>query len=122
LPQSDKPCRALRQNTDKTKGVLPGYVTGNKNWNDVATLTGYRNLYQSSFESYSSATSFGSQGAAAVAAFACGLWGPCKAVKVGGPVAAGTFLSGYSLSALKDSAKAAVDALDARIQQLDAGC
>ena len=58
----------------------------------------------------------------AVASFACGIFGPCKAVKISGAVAAGTFLSGYSLSALKDSAKAAVDALDARIQQLNSGC
>lgn len=121
-PEGDKACQALRQNTEKTKGALPDYVTGNKNWNDVATLTGYRNLYQSSYESYSAANSSGVQGAIAVAGFVCGIWGPCRVLEVGGAATAGVFLSDTSLNELENSTKAAVDALDARVQQLNAEC
>ena len=46
-PQKEsKACAILRSNTDASKGVLPGYVTGNKNWDNPGTLVGYQSYYQ----------------------------------------------------------------------------
>ena len=48
-PQSEEDvrCRILKRNSEATQGVLPGYVTGNNNWDNASTLRSYRNHYQS---------------------------------------------------------------------------
>lgn len=120
--QSNNACKTLAENADKKKKSLPNYITGNQNWNNINILTGYRDLYQSSFESYSGANGFWVQGAVALIGFACSAWGPCSAVRTGASVTGATFFSSYSLSELKDSSREAVEAIDARIQQLDSGC
>lgn len=102
--------------------MLPSYITGNDNFNDIPTLEGYRNLYQSSNNEYSAVT--GKLGTAIVtgAGIACSLFAPCRAARISIPLAIGTSAGSYSLSALKDSTAESVRVIDARIQQLKSGC
>jgi RHS repeat-associated protein len=119
----DKPCKALKANAEKSKGVLPPYVVNDKHWNSVSTLTYYRDLYQSSYNELSVATGpVGLTVGLAVGAV-CIFYAPCAASRVASiSVLGGTTGGGYSAAASRDGAAAAVAALNARIQQLEAGC
>jgi len=120
----DRKCEALHQNTEMAKenSTLPSYVTGNDNWNNSSTLQGYRNIYQSSHESYANVTGIGGQAVMWAIGVACTIYKPCNAAKISIPLATGVAVSSYSLSALASSTEADVQAIDARLLEINAGC
>lgn len=123
-PQSgqSKACAILAAAADKSKSALPSYLTDNKNWNDLGTLQGYRNLYQSSLNEYTVMSGRAATIAIAAAGWILSLtpWG--KGAKAGAVATAAAAGEGISVSELKDSTQAAVSAIDDRMNQLRGGC
>jgi len=114
----DKACKTLRDNSASTQGVLPGYVTGNKNWDNAATLRGYQNYYQDNANQWSVVAGRPVQYGAAVAlAFLPAVrWTTKIAGAVGG--AAFSDLAATQLQLNNDRAKA----LQSRLDVINAGC
>jgi hypothetical protein len=118
-PQSEsKSCIALRDNSASTQEVLPGYVTGNKNWDNAATLSGYQNYYRDNANQWSVVASRPVQyGAAVGLAFVPAIrWTSKVAGALGG--AAFSDLATTQLQLNNDR----VQALQNRLNVLRAGC
>jgi len=104
------------------KGVLPVYLTGNKNWNNISTLQGYRNLYQSSENEYAAASSRPGAYILGGIGLAFTLSPAGRTAEAIGAAFVGGIEASLSLSNLKDATAADVAAIDARIDQLRSGC
>ncbi len=119
----EKACRILQNDSQSTQGVLPGYVTGNKNWHNPSILQGYRNYYQSNVNQWQAMNSrwvgYGIAAASAFPLVRAGKYGTWAAGFVAG--AGGWEIGNFIQNQLRIN-EAKVSALDERLKVLKAGC
>lgn len=130
-PQSEA-CEIVRQNSESTQGVLPKYVTGNKNWDNASTLQGYRNYYQSNVDQWAPLASTPAKFVISIGSTALGATPAGRAISIpftvagnaaryGAPAAGGVGLNVFIQEQLQLN-KDKVQAIDRRLDVLKAGC